>query len=168
LGSMSAHFSSQNGMQLGIRPELMPNLRGLIYAIAGGPSLTTSVVTLLLSAGVFLWTATRQPSFPVAMLAALLVSYHETFTDATLLLVPVGLAAAMALKNTPRRFRYIALTCATIVIAPVVLLLGGVRFYLLAVPALALLFLWDAKLIPLKEQDEIGRCRAMPQKEVDC
>jgi hypothetical protein len=37
---------------------------------------------------------------------------------------------------------------------------------LLAVPSLALLFLWDAKSIPMKEQkNEIGRYGARPEEK---
>jgi hypothetical protein len=143
LGSMSAHFSSQNGIQLGIRPELMPNLRGLIYAISGSSSLTISLVTLSLSAAVILWTATRRPSFPLALLASLLVSYHETFTDASLLILPIAVAVTAAVKKRCARSVYIVLVSAAIVVAPAVLLLAGVRFYLLAIPVLALVILWD-------------------------
>jgi hypothetical protein len=143
LGSMSAHFSSQNGMHLGIRPELMPNLRGLIYALSGSSSLTISLVTLFLSAVVLLWTATRRLSFPLALMASLLVSYHETFTDATLLILPVAFAVTAAVKTRRARSHYIVLLSAVIVVAPAVLLLAGVRFYLLAIPVVVLVILWD-------------------------
>jgi hypothetical protein len=143
LASMSAHFSSQNGMHLGIRPELMPNLRGLVYAISGSSSLTIFLVTLFLSAAVLLWTATRRLSFPLALLASLLVSYHETFTDASLLILPIAVAVTAAVKTRCARSLYIVLLSAVIVVAPAVLLLAGVRFYLLAVPVLALVILWD-------------------------
>jgi Glycosyltransferase family 87 len=144
LGSMSARFSSQTGMHLGIRPELMPNLRGLIYAVGGGPSAVATAVTIFLSAGLLLWAATRPSSISLAILAALLVSYHETFTDAALLILPVGLAAAESCKSASLRSRYVLLLCAVIIGAPAVLLLTGVRFYLLSLPVLALLLLWGA------------------------
>jgi hypothetical protein len=143
LGSMSAHFSSQNGMHLGIRPELMPNLRGLIYATSGSSSRTIFLLTLFLSAGVVLWTATKRPSFPLALLASLLVSYHETFTDASLLILPIAFAVTAAVKTRCARSLYIVLLSAVIVVAPAVLLLAGVRFYLLAIPVVALFILWD-------------------------
>jgi hypothetical protein len=130
-------------MHLGIRPELMPNLRGLIYAISGSSSLTISLVTLFLSAAVLLWTATRRLSFPLALLASLLVSYHETFTDASLLIVPIAVAVTAAVKTRCARSLYIVLLSAVIVVAPAVLLLAGVRFYLLAIPVVALFILWD-------------------------
>ncbi len=160
LGNMSARFSSQTGMHLGIRPELMPNLRGLIYAVGGGPSAVATAVTIFLSAGLLLWAATRPPSLSLAVLAALLVSYHQTFTDATLLIVPVGLAAAESCKNASLRSRYVLLICAVIVAVPAVLLLTGVRFYLLSLPALALLFLWDTNFdVPANQQLDLRAFR---------
>jgi hypothetical protein len=143
LGSMSARFSSQNGMHLGIRPELMPNLRGLMYAMSGSSSRTIFLLTLSLSAAVLLWTATRRFSFPLALMASLLVSYHETFTDASLLIVPVACAVMVAVKTRGARSLYIVLVSAVIVVVPAVLLLAGVRFYLLSIPELALFILWD-------------------------
>jgi Glycosyltransferase family 87 len=151
LGTMSARFSLQNGMHLGIRPELMPNLRGLFYAIAGGATPTALVLTVCGSIGVLVWAAARQPSFPLALMAASLVSYHETFTDATFLLLPVGLAAATAVKNGFRRSVQLAFLCATIIISPSLLLLAGVRFYLLALPILLLFVLYDQK--PLGQEE---------------
>jgi len=150
LESMSAHFSSQNGMKLGIRPELMPNVRGLVYAISGGSSSAGTATTLVLSAGVFLWAAIRGRSFAVALLTALLVSYHETFTDASLLIMPIGLIAGSA-KNGTRRVQYIGGLCAVIFIAPALLLLVGARFYLLTVPLLGLLFMLNDKELSPKQ-----------------
>lgn len=158
LGNMSAGFSAQTGMHLGIRPELMPNLRGLIYAAGGGPSAVATAVTVFLSVGLLLWTATRPPSLSLAVLAALLVSYHETFTDGALLIVPVGLAATDACKNPSLRAKYVLLICALIVGVPAVLLLTGVRFYLLSLPVLALLLLWDPNVdVPASHQLDSGR-----------
>jgi hypothetical protein len=145
LGNMSARFSLQHGMHLGIRPELMPNLRGFFYALAGGATPTAAILTLCGSIGVLVWAATRHPSFPLALMAASLVSYHETFTDATLLLLPVGLAAASAVKNGSSRSAQLALLSAVTIIAPAPLLLAGVRFYLLALPILVLFVLNDQK-----------------------
>jgi hypothetical protein len=84
-------------------------------------------------------------------MAASLVSYHETFTDATFLLLPVGLAAATAVKNGFRRSVQLAFLCATIIISPSLLLLAGVRFYLLALPILLLFVLYDQK--PLGQEE---------------
>jgi hypothetical protein len=103
----------------------------------------------------------RRPSFPLTLIAASLVSYHETFTDATLLLLPVGLAAATAVKNGSGRSAQLALICAVIIISPTLLLLAGVRFYLLALPILALFVLYDQKLIQEKDgvsSDDTNSC----------
>jgi Glycosyltransferase family 87 len=145
LGNISAQFSEQNGIKLGIRPELMPNLRGLAFAIAGTHSQITNALTMILSAAVLIWAITRRPSFPLALTAALLVSYHETISDASLLLLPVALAAVSTVKNKNMTGRslFIATLCAVIIVAPCPLMLAGVRFYLLALPTLALFFLWD-------------------------
>lgn len=142
LGSMSAHFSSQNGMSLGIRPELMPNLRGLIYGMGGGASRTTNLITFILSISVFLWAAIKPPSLPLALLTASLVSYHSTFTDATLLILPITVGLATFLQNSTGTGP-IAATCAIVFVAPAPLLLTGVRFHLLAVPIFCLFCLWD-------------------------
>jgi len=101
------------------------------------------LVTLFLSAAVLLWTATRRLSFPLALLASLLVSYHETFTDASLLILPIAVAVTAAVKTRCARSLYIVLLSAVIVVAPALLLLAGVRFYLLAIPIVALFILWD-------------------------
>jgi Glycosyltransferase family 87 len=145
LTNISTQFSSQNGIKLGIRPELMPNLRGLAFAIAGTHSRITNAVTMILSAAVLIWAITRRPSFPLALTAALLVSYHETISDASLLVLPVALAAVSTVKNKNMTGRslFIATLCALIIVAPGPLMLAGVRFYLLALPTLALFFLWD-------------------------
>lgn len=142
LTSMSAHFSPQNGTHLGIRPELMPNLRGLIYGLGGGASQTTNLITFILSIAVFLWAAIKPPSLPLALLTAFLVSYHSTFTDATLLIVPITIGLATFSQNSTGTGP-IAATCAIVFVAPAPLLLAGVRFHLLAVPILCLFCLWD-------------------------
>jgi hypothetical protein len=143
LTNMSTRFSSQNGIKLGIRPELMPNLRGVAYAVCGPHSQTANVLTLFLSAAVILWAIWRRPSFPLALTAALLVSYHQTISDASLLVLPVSLAAVSALKKTSRKSFWVVMLCAVIIVAPGPLLLFNARFYLLAIPVLSLFFLWD-------------------------
>jgi hypothetical protein len=148
LGNMSAHFSSENGMRLGIRPELMPNLRGLITVIMSGPpSNRANVFTVIASAVTLIVAATKKRSFPLALLAALLVSYHETFTDATLLILPIALAASVAAREPAERNKYLLWSCSTVIVAPAPLLLFGVRFYLLCLPILTVMFLWDGVVV---------------------
>lgn len=143
LGNISTHLSSENATKLGIRPELMPNLRGLASAIGGTHSLGSNVVTLLLSSGVFLWAGKKRWSFPLAVIVALLVSYHQTISDASLLILPIGLAAVSAFKDASGKSALVAALCALIIVAPGPLMLVGVGFYLLAIPILILFFLWD-------------------------
>ena len=143
LGSISTHLSSENATKLGIRPELMPNLRGLASAIGGTHSLVSNVATLLLSSGVFLWAVRKRWSFSLAVIVALLVSYHQTISDASLLILPIGLAAVSAVKDASGKSALVAALCALIIVAPGPLMLVGVGFYLLAIPILILFFLWD-------------------------
>lgn len=144
---MSAKFSPSHGVQYGIRPELMPNLRGLIYAIVPGSPLTAHVVIGVLSALAMLWTVRRRPSLPLALLAALLVSYHQFITDATLLLLPLGTALGAAMQTRTWRAVYVMSLAGFVLVAPALLLLAGARFHLLAIPALALLAVWDGRTV---------------------
>jgi hypothetical protein len=147
LGNMSAHFSSGNGAHLGIRPELMPNVRGLLTVIGGGPSTTVNVFTVIASAAILIAAVAKRRSFPLALLAALLVSYHETFTDAALLILPIILASTAVAPESAKRAQYLLWSCAITIVAPAPLLLFGVRFYLLCLPILAVMFLWDGVIV---------------------
>jgi hypothetical protein len=147
LSHLSSRFSVENGMKLGIRPELMPNIRGLVYAMMSEnhPQLTNPV-TFVLSASIFGSAIAKRPSLPLALTAAALVSYHETISDATLLLLPISFMATWAASSiycmidVSRRSIFTAALCAVVIIGPSLLLLAGVRFYLLAIPV-SVLFL---------------------------
>src|SRR5205814_9815602 len=91
LSGASAKVSAANEALLGIHPEGMPNLRGLVYMASGGSNSFTNVVTGFLSVGVLVWAAFRRPSLPGALLAAMLVSFHQMISDTSLLLLPLGL-----------------------------------------------------------------------------
>jgi hypothetical protein len=149
LVEMSAKFSTVYSDRYGIRPMFMPNVRGLAYMVANGSSLATHAMTLALSGLVLLWTAIRRPSLPLALLAALLVSYHQLISDTSLIVLPLGwaLSASMAGKgnNTVR----ITAIAGIIFGAPAVLLLAGDRFYLLALPVMALIAVWNGQRSPL-------------------
>jgi hypothetical protein len=150
LSHLSSRFSVENGMKLGTRPGLMPNIRGLVYAVVSeNHGQLTNPLTFVLSAAVFGSAIMKRPSLPLALMAAALVSYHQTISDAALLLLPIGLMATWAATNIygttniSRRAIFIAALCTVVIIAPSVLLLIGVRFYLLAIPVCALLLTWD-------------------------
>ncbi len=143
LTEMSARFSPAFGARYGIHPDLMPNLRGFVQAIAHSSTSTTNIVIAVSSALVLIWAATRRPSLPLALLAAILVSYHHLITDTTMMILPAGLALAAAKSPGSARPTLLAVLAAVVLLAPATLLLAGVRFYLLALPMLALLLAWD-------------------------
>ncbi len=145
LTEMSSRFSPAFGARYGIRPNLMPNLRGLVQGVAHGSTLATKVVTAILSVLVLIWAATRRASLPLALVAAILVSYHHLITDTTMMILPAGLALVAAMSPGAVRPRLLAVLAATVFLAPAPLLLANVRFYLLAIPMLGLLFAWDGR-----------------------
>jgi hypothetical protein len=142
---MSSHFSSTYGAQYGIRPELMPNLRGLAHAFSNGSPRATLIATAAMSIVVLIWTAGKPPSLPVALLAGMLVSYHHLINDTTMMILPAGLALSTSLSSTSKRSTLLAALAALVFIAPGPLLFANARFYLLAIPMLALLVVWDGK-----------------------
>jgi len=81
LNSMSSTLSKAAEDVYGIHPAVMPNLRGLCY-----PS---TALTVLLSVLLLGWAATRKYSFDLAVLVAVLVSYHCLYHDLSVLAVPL-------------------------------------------------------------------------------
>jgi hypothetical protein len=145
LPGASLKFSAANDTLLGIHPEGMANLRGLFYAFSGGSVSITNIATIVSSCLVLVWAAARRrPSLPGALLAALLVSFHQMISDASLLILPLGfvLAESMAPGRTRREQIALALASAAI-IGPTFLLFAGTRFYLLALPVLGVFAFWD-------------------------
>ena len=145
LTEMSSRFSSTYGARYGIRPDLMPNLRGLTQAVVHGSPFVTLAITAAVSAFVLIWAATKRPSLPLALLAAVLVSYHHLITDTTMMILPAGLALGASMSPTSKKSTPLAVLAALIFLAPAPLLLAGVRFYLLAIPILALFLVWDGR-----------------------
>ena len=145
LTEMSSRFSSTYGARYGIRPDLMPNLRGLTQAVVHGSPFVTLAITAAVSAFVLIWAATKRPSLPLALLAAVLVSYHHLITDTTMMILPAGLALGASMSPTSKKSTPLAVLAALIFLAPAPLLLAGARFYLLAIPILALFLVWDGR-----------------------
>ena len=75
---------------------------------------------------------------PWAVLAALLVSYHQMISDTSLLLLPLGLIACRCLEENAPQLVWVGLFTVLAFVGPTVLLFAGTRFYLLALPVLAL------------------------------
>ena len=63
LTEMSSRFSPAFGARYGIHPDLMPNLRGFVQAIAHSSTSTTNIVIAVSSALVLIWAATRRAFF---------------------------------------------------------------------------------------------------------
>jgi hypothetical protein len=74
----------------GLSPRRMANLHGLFFTLTPTNRLAT-ILTLIASIALLAWAARRPPSFPLALLVAMLVSYHLYPCDLTLLLLPIGL-----------------------------------------------------------------------------
>jgi hypothetical protein len=85
-------------------PELMPNLRGMVFALTGGPGGTSLMILLwLLVAGVVIFLAIRAESYEKAfaytLMGGLIVNYHAYIQDPMLLL----LVSAILLDGTESR-----------------------------------------------------------------
>jgi hypothetical protein len=76
-------------------PELMPNLRGMVYAFAGGPqpAIYLTLCALLAAAALYLiWTAkSYEKSFAFAIMAGLVINFHAYIQDPMLLLLCAAL-----------------------------------------------------------------------------
>jgi hypothetical protein len=144
LSGTSSKFSAVNDRLLGIHPEGMANLRGLAHAFSGGSVSMTNVITVVSSCVVLVWAAKRRPSFPGALLAALLVSFHQMISDTSLLVLPAALALAGAVDtNRTPRAQLTAALASIALMGPTLLLFAGTRFYLLGLPVLGLFASWD-------------------------
>ena len=72
-------------------PELMPNLRGMVYAFNGGPNTPLLIAIYLLvgaTAAYLVWNArTYEKSFAYALMAGLVINFHAYIQDPMLLLL---------------------------------------------------------------------------------
>lgn len=100
-------------LQFAILPHEMPNLYGFLFVLTRGTA-WSHILILGLSLALFLWAALQRPSLPLALLTAMLVSYHFFFYDLTLLLLPLSLLSDHLLRyatsvpiptSSPRDFR---------------------------------------------------------------
>jgi len=155
-----AHTSALAGTALqstvGIGPRRMANLYGLFFTLTSTNQLATAL-TAVASIALLTWAATRRPSFPLALIVAILVSYHLYPCDLALLLLPISLLSnrlfAEAPTSTPtldpqpprlswlQRHRRTILFCAlgVFLITPALIeLIVNDLIFLLALPILAL------------------------------
>ena len=99
IGATSTNTFEQ--YRLSVSPLSMPNIAGLFYGL-GGRLLTSRVFNVCvgaLSLGVLAWCAKaarrREPklAFAIAILCAVMVSYHFYFYDLAILLLPIAILA---------------------------------------------------------------------------
>jgi Glycosyltransferase family 87 len=114
-----------------ISPWMMPNLRGLACLLL--PQRASQVVTALASVAVLVYAGARKSSFPLAVLVAMLVSYHGLIHDASILLIP--LTALLATSASPQR-KFLTNSA---LVAPAVLFPLGQLYCLMTIPLIALL-----------------------------
>ena len=132
----------------GLSPRRMANFHGL-FSLA--PTQLAIALTVVASIAVFAWAATRRPSFPLAVLVALLVSYHLYPCDLTLLLLPLSLLCdrlfAEELSSVPakasrlQQYRRTILFCSigVFLITPALIeIIVNNLIFLLALPILGL------------------------------
>lgn len=128
----------------GTFPDRMPNLRGLIYALAEHSSITqvkVAAVIVICSAIVFVMAAKMRPSFSLAVVAATLLSYHSLIPDSVLLIIPIGLTLQSSLQAKKAAVAAIALI---VFVLPAILFQFWDGLYcVMAIPVLGLM--WACK-----------------------
>jgi hypothetical protein len=149
---MSALAGTELQAAVGVAPRRMANLYGLLFSLTPTNHLAT-ILTLLASILLLAWATTRPPSFPFALLLAILVSYHFYPCDLTLLLLPISLlfnqvlsgeaegTSAPEISTSFQRNRSRVLACAlgTFLIAPLMAeIISNDLIFLFALPILTL------------------------------
>jgi hypothetical protein len=131
----------------------MPNLRGMLFSLGGAdlPNVWLQGEIAGVSLLVLWWTARRGKhitspgsAFALAIVCALLVSYHLQVHDLTLLILPIALWLDRASQKSMvvERIRTAALPGLFLVQPIYLFLTTHGLLWLLSLPMLALLFLW--------------------------
>jgi hypothetical protein len=122
----------------GTFPQHMPNIRGLLCTVTGISSgRGIALATILCSAVLIAFAARMKPSLPLAIIVAVLVSYHGLIHDTSLLLVPVARALSLTLPEGRTLTFYAA---AVVFVAPAMLFMLSLSYSWMALPILALMF----------------------------
>lgn len=153
LWSMSVRLSSAaDQFKYGISPTAMPNLRGMIFGLTSSHlslfsvqaiTIAVSFLALLLTAS---FTSAKQSNSDlllIAITASALVSYHLLIHDLSVLFLPVAiiLNRHLAAEATgDKNGRRLARSAALMFVAPMCFSYVPNHFYVVAVPALAFLF----------------------------
>jgi hypothetical protein len=122
-------------------PNAMPNLRGFIDTVGGshlsaGAIQAAVIVSTLL---VIMFASRMRPSLPLAVLVAVLVSYHGLIHDSTLLALPLGM---VLVRSVSEKNLLLGIFDLLLFACPAVMFefFGG-RYFPMAIPILVLLFL---------------------------
>ena len=146
LYSMTSAVSADpvNQLRFAIIPEQMPNLYGTIFMLTRGAA-WCHILILAISLVLFLWTARQRPSLALALMTAMLVSYHLFFYDLTLLVLPLAMLADHLLRNPDStqspdlRLLTTRVSLGMLLLSPMLRLLTGANdAWLLTLPMLAL------------------------------
>jgi hypothetical protein len=119
----------------------LPTLRCLLSSIAGSHITphTVLIVTVIGSILLLLWTATRPPSYALAVLVAVLVSQYERIQDGVLLIIPIALVLDARIAPTSRMQEWSRNIAGLLFAAPTMIYLIGWRYCILVPLILALL-----------------------------
>jgi len=153
LGVSSGLATSGDQLRVGIFPRAMPNLRGMLFSLGEGhlPNVWLLGEIVGLSLLVLLWTARRRKEitspgnvFALAIVCALLVSYHLQIHDLTLLILPITLWLDRVSQKPMEVERIRAAALPGLFLVPPIYLFLTTHglLWLLSLPMLALLILW--------------------------
>jgi hypothetical protein len=96
-------------------------------------------VTTAFAFGLVIWAATRPPNFALALLIALLVSYHGSICDTVLLILPIAMVMDSRIGAVSGNQLFARNIVGVLFIAPTLFFLFGWNYCLLALLILALL-----------------------------
>ena len=125
----------------------MPNLHGVTFALAGDAH-RGLVLLAIASVAVLVWTAWAGYSFPRAVVAALLVSFHLHLHDLSLLLLPLSLILSAGAAAVPqRRIAWVVLGTALLwMLSPMLTWMSGLGLnWAMALLMLPLLLRWEGE-----------------------
>jgi len=153
LGAVNGLATSGDQSRNGIFPRAMPNLRGMLFSLGGArlPNIWLQAGIVGVSLLVLWWTARRGKhitspgsAFALAIVCALLVSYHLQLHDLALLILPIAVWLDRACqKSIAGEWVIAAALPGLFFVQPIYLFLTTYGLLpLLSLPMLALLFLW--------------------------
>jgi hypothetical protein len=132
MGLARRYLTLLQNPELHPNPSSMPNLRGLIFGIAGAEHPAAYWLLTILVVAAVAWLAWRiqdlEMAFAMSLVAGLLVGYHAYLQDAVLLLLPFAIVIAKS-KVVPLR-----VLMALAILPPIYICLMVGRPYNIAVP----------------------------------